>query len=106
MVAAYEHRPLAVKLRVELFQIGDFWQVVVRDVGAFWMQRGIVLMIGFGGIKSPQPFHLGHDIVREGTSLVEFRDIGLGGALLARSARCALPTSSTLLTTSHCKILA
>ena len=46
------------------------------------MQRGIVLMIGFGGIECLQRLHLGHDRARKNMRLVEFRDIGLGGALL------------------------
>src|SRR5580692_10565984 len=82
LVAAHENRLLTINLRVELFQIGDFGQVVSRDIEAAWMKRGIILVIGFGGIECLQRLHLGYNRARKNMRLVEFRDIGLGGALL------------------------
>src|SRR5258708_11583467 len=54
-----------VEIRKLLPKVSNFLRGVIDDVGTVGMTCGVVLMVGLGRVKSPQPYHLSHNLTTE-----------------------------------------
>src|SRR5207237_8543956 len=75
-----------VEVRKLLAKMSNFRRIVVHDVWAVVLVRGIVLLVGLGWIKILQWNYLGHDRALEDLGFFELCDIRLGDPLLVVGA--------------------
>ena len=73
---------VAIKLRVFVLQVGEFWQVVDHDVGLVGMVLEVVLVVILGGVEGLERDDLGDDELRINFCRVELRNVGFGDFLL------------------------
>ena len=63
----------------------DFGSIVEHNVGLVWMQREIVLVVSFRGIKGLQGHNSGNNGPRKYFRFIELGDVRLGDSLLFRT---------------------
>src|SRR6202012_5873739 len=80
-----EHRPVAVELRIDLFQGRDLGQVVIDGIGLGGVMDQVILVIILGPVKALERLDAGDDGAGKDMRALELGEISGGDLLLLRA---------------------